>query len=205
MANSADYYGDQSQWGKYKNMTLEKIVTNYLAFRSSDDINKTASRHKILYHARRGLRELYYDVLREIKAIEIELPPNLTITMPPDYVNYVRLSWVDEEGQLHPMAVNERMSMAHVYLQDNEYELLFDETGCVLEANEVADASIDPVESDNLYNQYHFCYNGFQPNRNLSNVYPNGTYNIDNQRGIISFSSDVFGKKVVLEYISDGL
>lgn len=206
-----DYYeGDEAQWGSYQYITLENIINNYLMSRDADDYTSNSPRTKVLYQARRGMREFYYDVLQEVKGIELDLPPTLTITLPPDYVNYVRISWVDSSGKLHPMAMDNRLSIAKEYLQDQDYKLLFDDDGCVL----IGEGDDEPVEEGNdpdadvgsNYNySYSFCNGGFQPNRNMSNFYANGSYRIDKSRGIIQFGSEVKGKSVVLEYISDGL
>jgi hypothetical protein len=208
---SQAYYDDGSRHGEYQYITIEDIVNNYLMSRDQDDYTATVARYRILYQARRGLREFYYDVLREIRAISLELSPSLMVTLPPDYVNYVRISWVDEFGKLHPMAKDERTSMAQNYLQDHEYNLLFDNSGCVLQDDsspvlipEVASVG-DRAGADCYQHKYEFCNTGFQPNRNMTNHYGNGSYKIDKNRGVIFFDSSAFGRNIVLEYISDGL
>lgn len=206
--SQADYYDNPDDWGNYQYITLEEVINNYMMSMSSDDLTSTTPRHKILYQARRGFRELHYDVLREVRAIELELPPSLTITLPPDFVNYVRISWVTEDGILVPMVTNNSMSIASRYLQDHEYNILFDDSGCVLEDNHVVDPATVEVSntvSNRDCNYYKFSHRSFQPNRNMSNNYPNGFYKVDKNAGVIYFSSDAFGKKIVLEYISDGL
>lgn len=214
---TVNYYEDESQWGDYAYVTLNDVINNYAMSRDPDDYTSSVPRYRILYQARRGLRELYYDVLREVKAIKLELSPSLMVTLPPDYVNYVRISWVAEDGTLVPMAANERMEISQSYLQDNNYELLFDNDGCVLQDDgnpKRADETDTPQTSSSIilpdldrngYNSYQFCNGGFAPNQNMSNHFANGNYKIDKNRGVIVFSSNVFGKEIVLEYISDGL
>lgn len=204
---SIDYYEDSSKWGNYQYLTLEEVINNYAMSRDSDDFTSNVQRHKILYQAMRGLRELYFDVLQEIKAIELELSPALTVVLPPDYINYVRISWVDEFGKLHPMANDPRMSIAEEYLQDNDYELLFDNNGCVLsgESKDTPEGSVIAEDGADNYNRYSFCNGGFAPNANMSNHFANGKYRLDKNAGVIQFGSSVEGKFIVLEYISDGL
>lgn len=196
-----EYYEDSSLYGNYQYLSLEEIINNYMAYKDSDDYTSMSKRHAVIYQAKRGIRELYYDTLREIKAFAMEISPSLMITVPPDFVSLVRVSWIDEHGQLHPIASDNRMSMAMGYLQDNNYELLFDENGCVLTANELVD-----YDSSNVsVSRYIFAADGFSPNINLSNVYSNGKYIFDKSMGVLRFSSDIFSKNVVIEYISDGL
>lgn len=203
-----DYYQDSSQHGNYQYITLEEIINNYLMSRDADDYSATVPRFKILYQAMRGLREFYYDVLNEVRAIEIELSPALSITLPPDYVNYVRVSWVDEQGQLHPMSVDNRMSIAQEYLQDHQYNLLFDNQGCVMigDSRDIDSSSSDSSEDSSAVRNYSVCSSGgFRPNQDMSKHYPNGKFRLDKTGGAIYFDSTVKGRFIVLEYISDGL
>ena len=201
------YYNNPEEWGDYQFIPIEDIVNNYLMSRSSDDYTSTEPRHKIVYHAKRGLKELYFDVLRQIRAIELAVSPTLNVTIPPDYINYVRISYVDNKGQLHPMSIDKRYSMANRYLQDNNYDLLFDSDGNILQdyGNPATGNNIsDNISSDSECGCSQKCFS-FAPNRDNSNVYPNGKFNIDISNGIIQFSPDVVTKNIVLEYISDGL
>ena len=203
---SIDYYNDPTKWGDYQYLTLEEVINNYLMSRDDDDYTAHTPRHKVLYQAMRGLREFYFDVLQEVRAIELELSPALTVTLPPDFINYVRISWVDEFGQLHPMAVDNRTSIAQEYLQDDDYNLLFDENGCVLQGDSGnTPEPTQTIDSNSDIFQYTFCDVGFAPNANMSEYFKNGKYKLDRNRGVISFGSNVEGKDIVLEYISDGL
>lgn len=207
--SSFDYYNDPSQHGDYQYVTLNDLINDYMMSRDADDYTSTVSRYKVLYQAKRGLRELYYDVLREVRAIEMDLSPMLTVILPPDFVNYVRISWVGDDGQLHPMAMDNKMSIAQIYLQDNNYNLLFDNDGCVLQDDVLpAGASaVDDSESSTSsnYSCYNVCYDGFLPNKDNSLVFTNGKFRLDSSAGLIQFGSDAKGKSIVLEYISDGL
>lgn len=210
---SADYYDDESLHGNYQFITLEDIINNYIMSRGQDDYTALVPRYKILYQARRGMRELYYDVVRDIRAIELELSNTLNVTLPPDFINYVRISWVDDLGQLHPMSIDNRFSIAQEYLQDSEYQILFDGEGCPLQASKGFNEPMSEIEVldeiadyrlNGSYTYYSIC-DRFHPNRDGSRIFTNGKYNIDKNAGLIQFSSDVFGQRVVLEYISDGL
>ena len=200
----AEYYDNPDVQGNYQYVPLEEIINNFMMSRDADDYTATVPRYKILYQAKRGLQELYYDVLRDIRALSLTVSPLLTIVLPPDYINYVRISWVDSEGILHPMAVNSNKTFADTYLQDHAYKILFDNEGCVLK-----DSSIVPTDGrdsdDKKLHNHCFSDIGFKPNTNLSNVYSNGSFVIDNRGGVIQFSSEIASKNIVLEYISDGL
>jgi hypothetical protein len=201
-----EYYENDSEWGNYQYTSLDEVINNYSMSRTSDDYTADIPRPQILFQATRGLREFYYDILQEIIGISLDLSPSLQVTLPPDFVNYVRISWLDEQGQLHPMAMDNRMDKAKAYLQDSNYGLLFDDSGCVLIGSDTINSGGEPVENLSEGKTYcSFSSNNFQPNRNMSNVYVNGKYTIDRSRGIIQFGSDAKSKTIVLEYISDGI
>ena len=200
---SEQTYYEGSDFGGYGYVTLEQVVNDYMASKQPDDYDALAPRHLVVNHARWGLRELYFDALREIKAIEVDLSETLSIPLPPDYVDYVRISWVDELGTLYPMAENKSLSISQVYLQDNEYNLLFDIDGNVLQGSATTQALIN-AEGEGV-KEYNICSPGFTPNLDRSKVFENGSYRIDKDAGLIRFDSSVYSKSVVLEYISDGL
>lgn len=200
-----DYYTSPELHGNFKYVLLEDIINNYMMSGQEDDYTSNVSRFKVHYQAVRAFRELYFDVVKEIKAISLELSPQLNVVLPPDYINYVRISWVDDQGMLHPLAENTETSIAATYLQDSKYNLLFDSpTGRVLESkiNPIIKKETDTNYPDNSYSFYRSS--SFRPNKDLSKTYLNGSYKIDTNNGYITFGSEVFGKSVVLEYLSDG-
>jgi len=94
----ASYY-QGSNLGNYQFISLEDIVNNFMvAYVGEGKIISKVKRTDVAFHAKRGLAELSYDTLRSIKAQEIELPPHLTMMLPQDYVNYVKLTWSDSAG-----------------------------------------------------------------------------------------------------------
>jgi hypothetical protein len=191
-----NYYTSEDLHGNYQYVTLEDIVNNFIMSGQDDDFTSNVERYKVLYQARRAFRELYFDVVQDVKGVALELSPTLTITLPQDYVNYVRISWLDSNGGLHPMALDNTLSIAKGYLQDNDYNILFDVDDEILE---------DTPESVSKSSSFDISLNNFNPNADLSKSYTKGSYVIDKSSGLIKFGSEVFGKVVVLEYISDGV
>jgi hypothetical protein len=216
--SQSDFYTNPAQevlQGAYQYVSLQDIVNNFILMYTGDDqIINRVKRDKIIFHAKRGLQELNYDVLREIKSIELELNPDiLTLILPEDFVKHVRVSWVDNKGFFHPLIVDENSPIAKAYLQDNAYNYLFDDTGEVLEA---AQNTYDPLLKPNKAFQYFSlkndcCNYPYENNYNgrygleTSEANINGRIYVNKQSGIMKFSSNVGSKIIVLEYISDGV
>ena len=211
------YYQDSQQFGDYQYNSIENIVNNFMHSIDNDNFVHGIARSRVVYHAKRGVQEFRFDVLNEIIAIELELNPSLTIPLPHDYINYVRISWVDECGKLHPLAVDNSLNLSQAYLQDNDYNFLFDNQGDILQGTHIQnrqECSRQPFGYNSLVdytldgpNSYVFPYywQSGPFNTNRSKIFKNGSYKIDREAGVIQFSSNVDGRIIVLEYISDGL
>ena len=202
------YYSSADNYGGSQFVSLKNIINNFYLFYVGDEkIINNVSRFDVVFHAKRAVQELNYDALRNVKALELELPDTLQLVLPKDFVNLVRLSWVDERGRLHPLMVDNNTTIAKAYLQDNNYNILFDNNGVALEGNSYIDDKLSQIENtaqdaaSSLSDEFFGGRFGLDPS--ISNV--NGRYNIDKAAGIIRFSSEVKGKYVVIEYITDGL
>jgi len=222
-----NYYQDEQSWGNYQYLTLSEMVDNFmLNYVGDDKLLSNVKRYNVLYHMKRGVRELHYDAVREVKALELELGDNLLLTLPNDFVNLVRVSYVGQDGLLYVLSRDTRTTIGKAYLQDHEYNILFDEDGYPLEAEHTEAFKRYEIASKGQRHEGDCCNQeefyspkyGLNPDQNR-----NGYYTIDKRRGVMAFSSnitkldttndlnpeqDLHSKKsvvIMLEYISDGL
>ena len=193
-------------WGNYQYVLLKDIINNfYMMYVGDDKIINDCKRYEVIFHAKRGLQELNYDVAKEVKAIELELPTNLQLPVPRDYVNYVRISWVDEDGNFRPIIRNNQSGIVASYLQDNNYNILFDNNGQALEGTSTTELNSKNPKSNNLNNDGTSYLYGSRFGLDGKTANQNGTFVINKNLGVIRFSSDLVGKTIVIEYLSDGL
>jgi hypothetical protein len=214
------YLGPDGQWnsfdenyGDYQFTAIGDIINNFMI--SYVGLEKNISKVKrteVAFHAQRGLQEFSFDILPSMKSAEIEIGPTLNYILPIDYVNYVKLVWVDSNGIERIIYPTSKTSNPVPILQDDEFEYLFDEqSGEILTAEEsetrrrfqkqrTNTSDLEELE-DNL-NQ-----GGFGRRYGLSpeQAQTNGVFYIDQLAGIIYFDSSFVGKIVTLKYISDGL
>ena len=203
--NLDTYYADAAQFGQYQYSTLETIVNNFMFEQDDDSSVSNSDRNRVALFGKKGVRELYYDVVNEIISLELDLDPSLIIALPHDYIKYVRISWVDTRGKKHPLAYDRSFNLAQAYLQDANYDFLYDVDGDILkgshiqntlESNPILSASEEEINAN-------FSDRGF--NVDKSKIFKNGSFTIDKTQGVIQFSSIVTGKTIVLDYLSDGL
>jgi len=200
------YYGDDSQWGNHQYVTIKDLVNDFMFSQTDDSHVSNVDIDQVVYHAKRAVQELYFDVVNEIISIEFDLNPSFIIPLPHDYIQYVQISWVDLNGRKHPLAIDTRSNLAQAYLQDNNYDYLYDSDGDILQGSHSQDMIADTDQSNYTDAQTVSTERG-APSFNLdrSKVFKNGSYVIDKERGIIQFSSSVQGRTIALDYISDGL
>jgi len=209
---------EDSNWGSYQYVSLADMVNNFiLMYVGNDKLINNVDRWTILFHAKRAIQELNYDALKNIKVLEFEMGDNLKLVMPPDYINYVRISML-RGGVLFQLSENRSVMDATAYLQDNQGDIVFDSNGNVV----VGQSKLDIINQEqylytgtgpyngsygwNYDGNWYFGYNiggrfGLDPTEANSNP----KFTINKAAGIIDFSSGVRNSFIVLEYISDGM
>ncbi len=214
---------EDANWGSYQYVPLYDIVNNFvLMYSGNHSLTNNEERYKIVFHAKRAIQELNYDAFNEIKTLELDVCDNLRFVLPPDYVNWVRVS-LFKDGVLRPLVENIQANSSDAYLQDNNCRILFDQDGNVLKPQH---SNFDLARLDNsiksIYLNEGSPYNGYEGwcidgcwyfdyqigaryglNTETANFNP--TFRVDKQNGVINFSSGMNGQKCILEYVSDGL
>ena len=102
ITGSEQEYYDGDDFGGYQFTSLNDIIDNFMApYIGEDKILPTTRRSDVTFHAMRAMQELSFDTFKSCKSHEIEVAPHLTMPLPRDYVNYVKLSWSDSSGIEH--------------------------------------------------------------------------------------------------------
>jgi len=96
---SQQTYYESDYYGNYQFTSLNDIINNFLvSYVGENKIIPKIQRADVAFHAQRALQELSFDTFKSIKSQEIVLPPSLTMILPHDYVNYVKISFSDDSG-----------------------------------------------------------------------------------------------------------
>ena len=139
----------------------------------------------------RGLAKLHYNISAEPKTVRLTVNANQTVYFPPDYVSWVKIGILNQNGELSTLKVNRALTK---YADDS--------------AQRLSALTADITD-------------GFGGNRNVPylNFYNNGLYqtlfgvgdagivaygecNVDEANNIIILSPNFQYKQIVLEYIS---
>jgi|TARA_R110000737_G_scaffold8441_2_gene24029 hypothetical protein len=207
-----------ANWGSYQFVSLDDIVNNFmLMYQGNNELINNITRYKVLFHAKRGIQELNYDAMKEIKILQLSLDDSLLFVLPSDYVNWVRVSMF-QQGVLMPLTENIQTQWANTYLQDNDNNIIFDQNGNVLKPQDSpldmsnrtiylnSNSPYDGSEGCCIDGNWYFDFAiGARFGLNTETANNNPTFSIDKQRGVINFSSIASGQSIVLEYVSDGM
>ena len=213
----------EDNYAGYQYIKLDDLIENFMiAYVGREKLISDVKRTDVIFHAKRGLQEFSYDTLKSIRSQELTIPNNLSVPIPQDYVNYVRLSWIDKYGVERPLFPTNNLTTIPYYtpIQDNQGIPTQDNFGENIEGTSITRERWEETNTDILDNNFDLddwayfsnAY-GFNGNWNLGQFYGtepqyanvNGYFTINEREGKIAFSSDLVDKLIVLEYLSDGL
>ena len=220
-------YGDtvEDNYGSYEYIKLTDAIDNFMVGYVGDGkLIQNAKKSDVLFFAKRSLQEFSYDTLKSIHSQELTIPASLSVILPQDYVNYVRVSWIDQMGVkriIYP-ANNLTIAPFGTPIQDQAGTPTQDNFGENVEGTSITterwkganDNIINGQQGNNINEVIDFrnaygidgSWNwGRQYGLDPATAQANGWFNMNERDGKMSFSSNLSGKLIVLEYISDGL
>jgi len=220
-------YGDtvEDNYGSYEYIKLTDAIDNFMVGYVGDGkLIQKAKKSDVLFFAKRSLQEFSYDTLKSIHSQELNVPASLSVILPQDYVNYVRVSFIDPLGVKRIIYPANNLTIAPfetpiqdqvgVPTQDNFGENIEGTSLTVERWKKANDNLINGQAANNINEAIDFqnAY-GFGGSWNWGGQYgldpqtsqTNGWFNMDEREGKMSFSSNLAGRLIVLEYISDGL
>ena len=209
------------KFGGYRYIPLADIVNNYLvAYVGDGKLIPTCTKTDVLFHAKRGIQEFSYDITRIEKIQEVEVSSSLSVPFPQDYVNYVRLSRVDNAGVEHILFPARHTSVpSESIAQDDNLNYLFDGDGSLLTMTPYTSEEFKKLNHANLAGAYDNKNLLYDTNRDIDRIgdygrrygldpelsQKSGVFVIDELNGKFSFSSELANKIITIKYISDGL
>ena len=191
------------------------------AYVGPEKLIPSVKRTDVIFHAKRSMQEFSYDTLKSIKSQELNIPPSLSIVIPQDYVNYVRMSWIDASGVKHIIYPTNNLTISPYEnpIQDSRGVPIQDNFSSNIEGDSLTeqrwrthggiplsfDASsfVGDWYNGDMWVQSAWYGRRYGMDPQYANI--NGYFTINEREGKISFSSDLVHKLIVLEYVSDGL
>ena len=208
------YQGDDH--GNYQFTSLDDIISNFIiVYVGENKIIPKVKRLDVAFHAQRALQELSFDTFKSTKAQEIVVPASLQMILPQDYVNYVKLTWSDSAGIKHVLYPASKTSNPLDITQnadDGTYTFINTTTITGVLSTDNSSSTWDnynsgttSVNQDDYQDDTYWPMDGSRYGLDPQYAQANGSFYIDDNNGKIHFSSNVSGKTVILDYISDSL
>ena len=224
----SNYYANgPANFGEYQYISLSEVINNFVAtYIGEGKILQSGLRGDVHFHAHRALQELSYDTLKSCKALEVEVCPNLRVPLPHDYVNYTKITTVDSGGIEHVLYPMRHTSNPQTIPQtepctaggdtSDTYPATITDANCANPAPTSstwdafssgginAGASGSVVHSNSQAHDHD--HEGFSARFGLQpeHAQVNGSFFIDCHTGMIYFSSNISGQKIIIHYLSDG-
>lgn len=218
MPTPQEYYDDPDLYGTSQYVSFKDMMDGLLAeFQDDDHYLKNSKRSAMMRHLKNAIREIAPQAGNDIQSFEITVPETCYFPLPQDYLNYTMVSVSIRDPhtggyRIYPLDINYNVNVAPGWLQDDQGNILFDGDGFILTAD-ATNAYANPFQRyrycSSHYNTcgggYGFRDNNYHPRLDTSRLSKWGEVTIDPRRGYMLFSSDLAGKDIVFDYISDGL
>ena len=161
--------------------SIDEVVNDFQLMMDDTSYDKDANVYQLRLLALQGLRELKFDAEQEVKTSELFVnSTNLRCTLPSDFVKLLRVGYKNSADEFVSLGYKSDLS---------------------LDAGVTSQISEDPYDENNPY--FHTDMGrkyGVGGGQNAL-----GYYRLNRDLNSISFSSDLAGKTVFVEYISDGI
>lgn len=167
-------------------ITLESVVLDYL-----NEAELSNSKYaKIWQIAYRGLEDLGMDAFYKVQSVKLPINDNLTVTLPPDYLQWSKVGVLNNVGEVVPLYYNDKLTTYSDLLPDR------------IEATQDSENVVTGWDYNNMYWNY---WNGYA----YTNIYgvPSGTprvgsFKIDTANGVLLLNERYQYEYIILEYMA---
>ena len=161
--------------------SIDEVVNDFQLMMDDTSYDKDAQIYQLRLLALQGLRELKFDAEQEVKRVQRSVSSSsLLITLPSDFVKLLRVGYKNSNDEFVSLGYKSNLSLS---------------------------ASVTPQIGNNNFDENNPYYHtdvgrkfGVGGGNNTL-----GYYRLNRIENTISFSSDLAGKTVFIEYISDGI
>lgn len=167
---------------------LAQIVSLYL----SENDTSSHAYQRIYTIAQRGRVDLDMDVTGRLYTVNIDINFNKTGSLPPDYINYVRVGLVNSNGDIESLSYNQNLTA----FKDLDYDRL--NNNFIVADQSAYNATVYPNQTGvDIIGSFHSLGVGSAPKSRAN-------FKIDKQAGIIMLNPTATVQTVVMEYLSSG-
>tara|TARA_A100001515_G_scaffold65059_1_gene51553 strand:- start:13475 stop:14764 length:1290 start_codon:yes stop_codon:yes gene_type:complete len=129
-------YYDNGNYGDYQFISLKDLIDTFIfVYVGEEKIINKAKRSDVVFHAKRAMQEMSFDTFKSVKSQEVTVPSTLSVVLPQDYVNYVKLSWSDSAGIMHVIYPTKYTKNPEPILQNEQGEYKLQAVGTMTDGS----------------------------------------------------------------------
>ena len=220
--NENQNYYDSNRLGYYSRTNVETLIDNFMiAYVGPGKAIPGIKRYEVAFWMQRCVQEFSYDIFHSEKSRELEIGPARQVVLPQDYVNYISVKRVIQDGQEFELVPAPRSTPHQGVVQDSNYQPVQDHNGEDVIADQseslkrwqtgtqLGEAFADYYlyqDYDGDFHDNYYTFYGRKFGLTPSDSNGVGTFILDNNAGIIYLDSQTNQDDlVILTYISDGI
>lgn len=192
--------------------TLDQIVSDYIITMEGDDYANNVSDTLIRTYAKRGIREMGFDMSNRIRSLKLSVnKTNSTVELPDDYVDLVKIGVIGADGLIYVYGENRNMHIAQKYdvsagsdliaanATDSDSDGVFDRV----------DVTSPSADYDGLRGYDSYVFRNYLYENTMGGLYGlgggifTGEYRVNLDQNRIELGSIDGTSEVVIEYVCD--
>ncbi len=112
----------------HNTVSLKAIISDFMLTMDDSDHTANVSDLAIYNIAKRGIREIGFDISKRVKTVKLPVEDNDTVTLPDDFVDICKVGIITEEGVIIALISNENITTlsatANTVGEDDEFDTL---------------------------------------------------------------------------------
>ncbi len=188
-------------------VTVDQIVNDFILTGSGDDYVSDASNTVVRNYALRGIRDMGFDMLNQVKSLKLSIDKSLnTVDLPDDYVDLIKIGIVGQDGLVHVFGENKNLNISNKYKADNAGNFIDSDSDGVYDRERDRDVT-NVGEGFKQYDSYvfrNYLYENTQGRLyGVGGGQYGGEYRINKEDNRIELGTGIDATKVVIEYVAD--
>jgi hypothetical protein len=177
-------------------VTIDQIVNDFILTGSGDDYVSDASNTVVRNFALRGIREMGFDMLKQVKSLKLTINKTLnTVDLPDDFVDLIKIGIVGQDGLVHVFGENKNINISNKYKTDAAGNLIDSDSDGVYDRERDRDVT-NVGEGFKQYDSYVFRNYLYETTEGRLYGVGGGQYGGE-------YRMNIDAAQVVVEYIAD--
>jgi hypothetical protein len=188
-------------------VTIDQIVNDFILTGSGDDYVSDASNTVVRNFALRGIREMGFDMLKQVKSLKLTINKTLnTVDLPDDFVDLIKIGIVGQDGLVHVFGENKNINISNKYKTDTAGNPIDSDSDGVYDRERDRDVT-NVGEGFKQYDSYVFRNYLYESTEGrlygVGGGQYGGEYRMNKEDNRIELGTGIDATQVVVEYIAD--